>query len=387
VRDYDAIIAGGGLAGLSLAAHLAAYGWGDRQVLVVDDGRPSAGAWGFWSSDAGLLDAAVSRSYDRVRVHAGGTDAVLPLQPYRYHVVRRADLSIVVRRLLVAYPGFGFRQGTVGHIAEDGAVTVDGQRIAARWVFDGVTREAAGTPVDARLAFTGWEVRCARPVFDPTVPVLFDFRTDQGDGARFVYVRPDDPYRALVELTAFVPRHASPPPSASRSAALAAYLPGKFEVLRTESAVLPLRTKVIRHVRGRVVGIGAAAGLVKASTGYAYTRIQRHSAAIARSLARYGDPYHLGPVRRRYRLLDAVLLDVFDRDPASLERAFGRLFAALPAPRVLRFLDEDARAGDIVRVMAALPPLPYLAALARRAGGPPLTGRMTLSHNGLRDDP
>jgi len=48
VPHYDAVIAGGGLSGLSLAAHLAAFGWRDHSVLVVDDpaARPSAQSWG-----------------------------------------------------------------------------------------------------------------------------------------------------------------------------------------------------------------------------------------------------------------------------------------------------------------------------------------------------
>ncbi len=365
---YDAVIAGGGLAGLSLAAHLATGGWGDRRVLLVDDGRPAARSWAFWSDRPGPLDAAVSRSFAHVRVG----DRSVSLAPYRYRVVTRDDLSTVVGRLLARCPGFECRYGTVEHMSADGTVVVDGRAIEARWAFDSVTRLPAGTPPDARLAFTGWTVRSQRPVFDPATPVLFDFGTPQGDGARFVYVRPDDAYHALVELTAFVPRHAAAPSAVERAEALRAYLGGAVEVLGTEEAVLPLRTRAVRRATGRVLAIGAAGGLVKASTGYAYTRIQRDSAAIARSLARHGDPYHTGPPRRRYRLLDAVLLDVFDRDPGSLPRAFERLFAGLPAARVLRFLDEDAGPADVVRVMAALPPLPYLASLAkvlaRRAG-------------------
>jgi lycopene beta-cyclase len=364
MSGFDAVIAGGGLAGLSLAAHLAAGGWRYRSVLVVDDPAhpPTAVSWGFWSAGPGLLHAAVSRSYRRVRIHAAGESRVLPLDPYRYHVVRRPDLYRVVRALTDRCPGFRFLDGHVEHVDERGVVTVDGRTVGAAWVFDAVTAPPPGTPVDARLAFTGWEVRCARPRFDPGTPVLFDFRTP---GARFLYVLPEDPYRALVELTAFVPRHEQPPTPAGREAALAGYLGDRgYEILRTESAVLPLRTRPPDRGTGRVLRIGARGGLVKASTGYAYQRIQRDSTAIAGSLARHGHPFDRPAPRRRYRLLDAVLLDVLRHDPARLEDAFARLFAANPAARVLRFLDEDTGLAEELRLIAALPPLPYLRAAA-----------------------
>jgi lycopene beta-cyclase len=365
---FDAVIAGGGLAGLSLAAHLAASRWRDRTVLVVDDpARPAeAVSWGFWSAAPGLLDAAVSRSFDRVRIHAAGTSRVLPLDPYRYQVVHRADLERTVRKLTGECPGFRFLDGHVEHVRHTGEVVVDGHPVRGGWVFDSVTAPPPGAPAEGHLAFTGWEVRCADPVFEPDLPVLFDFRTPQRGGSRFRYVLPHDAHRALVELTAFVPGRVDPP----RPAELARYLHGGYEILRTESAVLPLRTRPVPRRAGRMLRIGARAGLVKASTGYGYQRIQRDSAAIAASLAAAGHPFGRPARPRRYRLLDAVLLEVLRRDPVQLELAFARLFRANPAGRVLRFLDEDTRVGDDLRLIGALPPVPYLRAatgLALRA--------------------
>lgn len=370
---YDAVIAGGGLSGLSLAAQLAAGPWRDRSVLVVDDAsrQPSAVAWAGWSARPGLLDAAVSGTYHRVRVHAGGSSRLVPLGRYRYQLVHRRDLDRVVLDRLRGCPGFAVLDGRVERVgdADGGAeVVVDGQVVRASWAFDSVSAlPTAGEP-DARLAFTGWRVRCERPAFEPATPTLFDFRTPQAGGARFVYVLPHDRHRALVELTEFVPRRAGPPRPAERAEALGGYLDevvraGGYEITGTESAVLPLHVRAPARRVGHVLAIGARGGLIKASTGYAYQRIQRDSAAIAASLARHGHPFALPRPRRRYRLLDAVLLEVLDRDPAQLERAFARLFLANPAERVLRFLDEETRLRDELRLVASLPPGPYVRAL------------------------
>jgi lycopene beta-cyclase len=379
VSRYDAVIAGGGLSGLSLAAHLATSAWHDRSVLVVDDpsARPPAVCWGSWSTGTGLLDSAASRRYRHVWTHAGGLSRRLPLGRYHYQLVRRPDLHRAVCRLLAGCAGIELRSGRVEEICgdPDGVdVTVDGRPVRASWVFDSASAPSPAAQVDARLAFTGWEVRSARPVFDPEAPILLDFRAprDGAVGARFGYVLPDDSDRALVELTEFVPRHAQPPAPAVRRAALASYLTdvlrcGDYEVLRTESAVLPLRAYPPARSAGRVLSIGARGGLVKASTGYAYERIQRDSAAIAQSLVRHDHPFDLPPTHARHRALDAVLLEVLDRDPPELERAFKRLFLANPAERVLRFLDEDTGIAEELRLITALSPAPYLHAIASRA--------------------
>ena len=375
--DYDAVIAGGGLSGLSLAAHLAAGSWRDRAVLVVDDpaSRPAAARWGSWVDTPGLLDAVAKHSWRRVWVHADGESHLVPLGGYRYQVVGRADLHREVRERLASCPRFVHRPGRVQAVRDrPGAaeVVIDGELVRARWVFDSVGTPTTSKPPDARLAFTGWDVHYAEPVFDPDTPTLLDFRTAPAGGARFVYVLPDDPYRALVEVTEFVPRHGQPPTQAARWAALDAYLvevlnAGGYDIARTESATVPLRVRPPARRTGRVLRIGAHGGLVKATTGYAYQRIQRDSEAIAASLARHEHPFDLPAPRRRHRLLDALLLDVLDRDPAQLELAFARLFFANPAERVLRFLDERSDLRDELRIMASMPSAPYLRAIATRA--------------------
>jgi lycopene beta-cyclase len=374
--EYDAVIAGGGLSGLSLAAHLATGGWQNRRVLVVDDASAGSAdmSWASWSRRPGLLDRAMSRTFQQIRVFAAGTSRTVPLDPYRYGVVRRADLRRVVSAMVADRPGFALRTGRVQAIHDhgDGAVvTVDGRPVHCSWAFDSVTAAPPDPDPDAYLAFTGWEVRCAEPLFDPRTPTLFDFSVRSADTARFAYVLPDGPRRALVEITEFVPPRGSVPSLRARQAVLGEYLcralrGRRYQRVRTESAVLPLRARPAERGAGRVLTIGARGGLIKASTGYAYQRIQRDSEAITRSLTRHGHPHDRPPTARRHRLLDAVLLEVLRRDPRQLETAFGRLFTANPAARVLRFLDEDTGPGEELRLVASLPPAPYLAAATAR---------------------
>ena len=112
--------------------------------------------------------------------------------------------------------------------------------------------------------------------------------------------------------------------------------------------------------------IGAEGGLLKASTGYAYQRIQQDSQAIVESLRRHGHPFDLPVSPARFRMFDGVLLDVVTHDPAQLERAFGALFRYRTADPALRFLDEATTPPQEWRLFAGMPAPVYLAAAARR---------------------
>lgn len=358
------------MSGLSLAAHLAVADH-RHPVVVIDDGsRPLEDrTWASWSDRPGVLDAAASRWFERIRVHVNGRTTVVPLGRYRYRLVRGADLREVVRRFTDPLPHFTFRRGHVDRIDQDGLV-VDGSRLRARWVFDSVLGPEVAPPADARLSFRGWYVRSERAAFDAETPTFFDFRTTQENGASFVYVLPFDAHRALVEHTSFTRPDAVEIPRLQREA-LTAYLTdvvcaGGHEVEREEHAVLPLCAAQPPRRRGNVLSIGAEGGLLKASTGFGYQRIQRDSEAIAESMRRHAHPFDLPAPPGRFRTFDAVLLDVITQEPAQLERAFGALFRFRTAEPALRFLDEATRPPEEWRLFAAMPAPVYLAAAGRR---------------------
>jgi lycopene beta-cyclase len=370
------VIAGGGLSGLSLAGHLALESEVDDEVVVVDDGSRQLDtiAWSSWADHPGPLDAAVSRRFDRVLVHAAGRTRVLGVGRYRYQVVRGIDLCRVVRALAEPLPWFTFRQGhvdAVHDVGEAAQVVVDGEVLPARWVFDSVLGPSDPPPVDARLVFRGRRVRTERPVFDPDTPTFFDFRTSQAHGSALLYVLPLSATEALVEHTAFAAPEDGSPDIAAQRAALAEYVGEVLGadanlVLHEEAAVLPLSVGTAQRRRGSVLTIGTKAGMLKASTGYSYQRVQHDSAAIVRSLVEHGHPFDLPTRRGRHRVFDGALLDVVTRDPKQLERAFGALFRGSSAEPALRFLDEQTSVAQESRLFAGMPAPVYLRAVARR---------------------
>jgi len=139
-------------------------------------------------------------------------------------------------------------------------------------------------------------------------------------------------------------------------------------VLREERGVLPMTTAPLPAVRGpRLLAVGAAAGAVRPSSGYAFVRLQRHVQAVAQALAAgTAPPARIG--RRRHELLDALFLRALVRDPAAFDRHFVALLRGVRPGSFARFMTDASSLGDEASVIAALARPGFLWAMAAPRG-------------------
>ena len=305
-------------------------------------------------------------------------------------MIRDIDLYRFARRELSAQANVTFVEGHVNRI-EDG---VDEARVIAgrhtftgQWVFDSTFGPSGNIPDPARyhdlkMHFKGWEIETSTPAFDPQAATFLDFRTPQKQSVRFFYVLPLSERRALVEYTLISPAVLR---SGEYEQALRAYIRKtlgipEYRLVREEGGVLPLTDRPFaRRLGQRIMAIGAKGGRVKPTTGYAFTRIQRDSAAILQSLLNAGHPFDVPEDSARYRLYDALMLDIMSRHGEAVQSIFGALFKHNPVDRVFRFLDETGSVWENLALIATLPPRLFLQAiprLAERRSAPSNRGRV-----------
>ncbi len=374
VGHYDVILAGGGAAGLSLAYHLSLARPG-LSMLIIDEAVKDRNdhTWCFWSPEPSYLDDLAYRIWDRLLVVSESETLNLNLAPYRYRMVRALDFYRFMRSHLARLPNVHFRHGTVQTIADGpdrAEVLVNALTFTGDWVFDSRYRSSAYRPLGTNhhylvQHFLGWEIESATPVFDPQTPTFFDFRTPQHGVMRFVYVLPYSETRGMVEYTLF---SASLLPRADYEMALRRYLKTvlkveTYRILDEEQDLIPMTDHVTpRRAGHRVLNIGTRGGRVKASSGYAFSRIDRDSAAIVRSLTSQGHPFDLPTPPRRYHTFDAMLLHILEQQGHLAQSIFMQLFIRNPVQRVLRFLDEEGGLGENLQLMASVPPVPFLKA-------------------------
>lgn len=390
MTHYDFLIAGGGLAGLSLACWLAETPAFDHvSILVVeqDDKARNDRTFSFWSNAPGPFDPAICRSWDRLHVAGPGGRQDLDLGDYRYHTIRGLDFYRHAQQRLAQHVNVKLRRDHVQRI-DDGpdaaTALVDGEAVTARWVFDSrparlADPSAADRHTRLKLQFRGWEIETPTPAFDPNIATFMDFRTPQDGDVRFFYVLPFAANRALVEYTLFTDQRLTHQQAEQTIAAYVRTVLGvdKFHIVAEEGGCLPITdAPCTRRLGERVMAIGVKGGRIKPSTGYAFSRVQADSEAIVQLLLAHGHPFALPVSPAPYRWLDAVMLRVMRDHGEVIAPAFAAMFSRNPTARLLRFLDEQASPRDVLAVMASLPaPLFVGTALALAVGRIGKTGK------------
>jgi lycopene beta-cyclase len=375
---YDIVFAGAGLSGLSLAARLAALPDPPRMLLVDPrQDESSDRTWCHWQLREGIFAEAITHRWHRWNVRDGHNVARASSQDTPYVRIPSDRFRQIALRKIAACPRAELLRGTsVASIEEasDQAVVhlSDGRRIESSWVFD--SRPPKNDNAPWRQIFRGLELHSSAANLDTGTVALMDFQSAGPEGVRFFYVLPLDAHTALVEDTWLVPSDETPAFSDHAIVSYASKTLGKthWQIRHQEEGNLPMGFSPSAHSassaveKKRIIPWGTAAGAVRASSGYAFSRIQAASERMAAAWQRTGHP-DLAAVHGSQLLdwMDRVFLRVMDRHPERVPELFVRMFHRAPPDALVRFLESEPRPADILQVMRALPPGPFLRAALR----------------------
>lgn len=373
----DFLVLGGGCAGLSLAQRLAALGDACPKVLILEKRTDYTNdrTWCFWSDGGASLDHSITHEWRWLKLRSAEKTVLFDCGRNAYQMVAASDFY---EQALQAVGDCSTMRLARGYTATGGVTrtpagfTVSSSlgQITAKQVVD--TRPMAQAAVGLATlwqSFYGHEIHCEAAVFTPHAAELMDFTAGVAGQIPFTYALPITAHRALVEATVFGPCPLAPAMLTSQlDSAVQRYTKGHtWSVLRSENGILPMGlTGGPGHQAAGHVTVGVMAGSARASSGFAFQRIQRWAdecaAAIAAGLPPTGhraDPWLV-------QVMDALFLHVLRAAPQAAPGLFLSLFERTDSASLIRFMSGNSTLRDCLRVMKALPAGQFMRQLLSR---------------------
>ena len=374
MKRYDIIIAGGGMAGLSLCYYLSQSPLKESSILLIDREPKNQNdrTWCFWELGAGPFEPIVFRSWQQVEFYGKITAHRLPITQSTYKMVRGIDFYTFAHQQLANLPNIEVRQASVESIQETdlgGVVRSGNETYVANYVFDSITPLNRNRPGNQNLLqhFKGWVITTERDCFDADCPRIMDFRTEQQSDCRFFYLLPFDKRTALVEYTVFSQDVLS---EKEYTNALRNYIDkfidtGGYRIQETERGIIPMTNERAPSQLGRrVVRIGQSGGYTKPSTGYTFQRTQEQLREMVAGLAETGEIPRQNVAGRNWlkRSLDTVFLNVLIHNRHSAADLFARLFTHNKPVTLFRFMNEESTVWQDMQIINSMPKLPFVRA-------------------------
>jgi len=366
-RDYDVALVGAGLAGLSLAVRLAALPRPPK-ILIIDPRTTYERdrTWCSWSVQSHPFADCISHRWPEWTVSSGKESVTRRSDRFPYQRIPSDALYRKARTLLAQAPSVTWALGqSVLKLKETPqSVQIDlsgGNSVEARRVYD--SRPPEFKSQDGwRQIFYGLEIRCVGATWNPQKVSLMDFQQANEHGVRFFYILPLSSDTFLVEDTWLCPPGKNPNFSDQDILSYASEKIGGsgLEVLTHEKGTIPMFAQPKRATSGRIAAIGTRGGAVRTSSGYAFTRIQQETDALATAYPSLpkarGGTFFL-------QFVDAVFLKAVDNHPEKFPHYMQRLFRRVNPERLVRFMESCPSWLDRWSVITALPPWPFMMAL------------------------
>ncbi|WP_069131465.1 lycopene cyclase family protein [Rhodohalobacter halophilus] len=373
-EKFDLIIAGAGAAGLSLLWNLISSDkLSNLNILLTDLSFTPKNdkTWCFWD-DANLPETGmIHHSWKDLEVRAMNREIREQLQRYEYFCVKSSDFTEMIlnrakndpRVTLIETKINGFRSTDQGAMME-----TDSGDFHANTIFQSVLKPPV-TPhtrsdISLKQHFMGWEIETSKSLFDPKRAIFMDFDVPQNSGVTFFYVLPFSINRALIEYTMFNEVLLT---AEEYETELIRYIElrygldkNSYRITRREDGVIPMEDRRYpARLCQNVYNIGTMGGVTKPSSGYAFTRILKHSKEIAIAVEN-GSPIPESLASSyRFRVYDMMLLYLLKHDPAISVQIFHDLFYKNGFDRILHFLEEKTHFGQELKIFSSVPYSPF----------------------------
>ena len=358
-KVFDVAIIGAGAAGLQLLYEFVQRPSSEAiQILLIDSGNRSEKSWCFWQGDHPIFEDLIEKKWDQLAfIDDRGVEIRSNIDPLHYHYISSErfftyffEVFIPANPLIKVVRGFA-----EAVMARDGKYHItmaDGNSFSASQVYDSrFDSKPLGKESGLFQHFYGKFIRTDSPLFDAQVATLMDFSLQQTDAdfSCFHYLLPFSETYALLETTVFSKKtyELEKYQAIWKNYWETNYGNHPYEMLKVEIGTIPMSDATFALEHQGITRIGTAAGQVKASTGYAFTRMNEDAQQIVEGKSR--------KKAKRFRFYDRLLLSIIKNDTAKIPFVMSQLFKSVSMPRILAFLDEKSTLSQEIHIFIQLP--------------------------------
>ncbi|MCF0056421.1 lycopene cyclase family protein [Dyadobacter sp. CY356] len=367
-KNYDIIICGGGMAGLSLVYRaLKEKVWVDEKILIIDKDSKDTNdrTWCFWQKEGvkNEFEDIVYRRWKDLLFFSNQKEKLkLDTGSYVYKMIRSIDFYKHVLAYIRQSDQVDFIYHdiiSIGNLGSKAVVKTSESVFESKYIFNSIYKKPELKPEEQYFIqhFKGITIRTDQFKTDPGEMFFMDFRTTQENGTTFFYTLPFSQNEIFVEYTLFSKSLLKPEEYNSK---IKIYLSeilqiNDFQIVEEEFGVIPMTDSSFERRSGNVVNIGSAGGDTRASTGYTFLNTQKTISKILTSFKEKNHPFFDNEnISNKHKVLDATILNVLDNDIYKGDEIFTDLFRRVKAKTIFAFLDGESTIADDLKIMSSL---------------------------------
>lgn len=372
IKTFDYLFAGAGASTTLILMSMEKRGLLKNKSIVIidpDDKTKNDKTYCFWAKEDDLItidcNHLISYRWNKIIVNKNIQESIYPLE---YLHITGHEVYKELKRIIQQYNILRVND-TVKSIqeTEDGLhVFTNENEFYSNLVFDSRPPSyqiKSSNQYQLSQSFIGYvvETESEIPMYDSVR--LMDFEVDQLNHTQFMYVLPFESNKALIEITRFGSEKIT---QIEAEQILDHYIQnnfGKYKIIDIEKGCIPMsNAEILNEEIENVIPIGARAGAIKASTGYAFKKMHEHAEQITKSLHQKEINININH-KIKFKFYDRLLLQILKHQADKGKVIFKTLFEKNKAVEVLHFIEEKTSLKDDIKILLSLPIKPFIKAL------------------------
>lgn len=365
MKEFDYIILGGGLSGLTLAYELNKQGCLENKTLCILEKRKEYSrdkSWSYWDFENNKFPDCVIGSWDTfsITLNQKTINITCPQSPYRT-IDSKKFYDFVTKQLR--------SNDNIVTVMDCAIQTIQGHAIhtnkgnyVGKVIYDSLIDLSHQTPTMYQHFF-GCEVETDNDCFNENIVDLMNFDCSQDGGLHFFYTLPFSKNKALIETTWYskIIKKQSEYQNEIDHYLREKNIKGK--ITYTEYGAIPLNLKKTNKKSNSskdYIKIGSAGRLTRASTGYTFQAIQSFSEQLAGNLKLDRNLTVPNIRHKKYDFLDEIFLSVMEHEYKSMPGIFFNLFKSNDSVATISFLSDRSNWIQDLKVILSMPKLIFI---------------------------